>query len=312
MPIWKSRGISNGRYVPDLGIDFSVAEALTLPTAGTCIKFKSGATLGYNRTSGEWEKGIILKETLSAGTLVGTEGAENWKGMYGRAFEIAVNTTSTKNGHTQGACFLATFTREAAYAHTGGSEDIAARVIGSNYATLTLGGIRGLNVEAMSKTGTVAKVQGMLVTAHQKDAGHFTVGLYGARIVSKNRQPTGGTGYQHALEVADESDGVQPAENSIIFIEKHSNSNTLDTKAAVEICNNALTGASKVITHGIYFKCGVANSNITNAFGFDSTDGTDGATMYAGTITGSGNMARIAIKVGTVTYHILAHASVDH
>ncbi len=293
-----------GRIMAQYGIDFS-----RFGSSGYDIKFHSGAYLGNNPgTSGEWEKGIYACDTLTAGTLSGSE----YKGKYASVFTIAGNTTSTADGHTNGASLRVDFTREAGYDHTGGSEDIAVRFNATNYSALASGGMRALNIVATNRTGIAAKLQGMLVTAHQRNSGGFTTGIYGARIVSKNQSPSTATGYQHALEVADESDGVQPALNSIVWIEKQSNSYTADTRAAIEIVNNANTSYSSVITNGIYFKCGATNSNITNAFGFDSTDGTDGATAYAGTITGSGNMIRITVSVGGTTYYVLGHASVDH
>jgi len=251
------------------------------------MKFRSGALMGSNPgTTGEWEKGIKVTETLTEGTLSGSE----YKGKYGRAFEIDVDTTSTRDGHTQGAALKVAFTRAAGYDHTGGSEDIAARIDATNYSALASGGIRGLNISATNRTGTAAKVQGMLVTAHQRNTGGFTTGIYGARIVSKNQSPSVATGYQHALEVADESDGVQPALNSILWIEKQSNSYTAATRAAIEIVNNFNTTYAQVITHGIYLKCGAANSNITNVIGFDSNDGTDGFTKLTGTPTQGGTI----------------------
>jgi len=270
-----------GRIMAQYGIDFS-----RFGSAGGDIKFHSGATLGNNPgTSGEWEKGIYLSDTLTEGTYT-TE----YKGKYASVFTIAGNTTSTRDGHTNGAALRVDFTREAAYTHAGGSEDIAVRINATNYAAEASGGMRAFNIVATNRTGIAAKLQGMLVTAHQRNSGGFTTGIYGARIVSKNQSPSTATGYQHALEVADESDGVQPALNSIVWIEKQSNSYTAATRAAIEIVNNCNTTYAAVITYGIYFKCGATNSNITNVFGFDSSDGTDGFTAIAdGTQAGNVN-----------------------
>jgi hypothetical protein len=303
MALLKGSMIS-GRIYSQYGIDFS-----RFGRSGSDIKFHSGAYLGNNPgTTGEWEKGILVSDILSEGTSSGGE----YKGKYASVFTINGSTTSTRDGHTNGASLRVDFTREAAYTHAGGSEDIAVRFNATNYAAEASGGMRALNIVATNRTGIAAKLQGMLVTAHQRNSGGFTTGIYGARIVSKNQSPSTATGYQHALEVADESDGVQPALNSIVWIEKQSNSYTAATRAGIEIVNNCNTTYAQVITHGIYFKCGATNSNITNAFGFDSSDGTDGATLYAGTITGSGNMIRITVNVAGTTYYVLGHASVDH
>ncbi len=301
---WVKGDYISGRVRTRFGIDFS-----TFGAAGGDIKFHSGALFGNNPgTSGEWEKGILVTETLSEGTSSGGE----YKGKYGSAFTINANTTSTRDGHTNGAALRVDFTREAAYTHAGGSEDIAARINATNYAAEASGGMRALNIVATNRTGIAAKLQGVLITAHQRNTGGFTTGIYGARIVSKNQSPSTATGYQHALEVADESDGVQPALNSIVWIEKQSNSYTAATRAGIEIVNNCNTTYAQVITNGIYFKCGASGSNITNAFGFDSSDGTDGATLYAGTISGSGNMIRITVNVAGTPYYVLGHATVDH
>ena len=88
------------------------------------VKFRSGALLGSNPgVSGEWEKGILVQETLSEGTYT-----SEYKGKYASAFTIEANTTSERDGHTNGAALRVDFTREAGYDHTGGSEDIAARI----------------------------------------------------------------------------------------------------------------------------------------------------------------------------------------
>jgi hypothetical protein len=173
--------------------------------------------------------------------------------------------------------------------------------------------MRALNITATNRTATAGVVQGMLVTAHQRDSGGFTTGIYGARIVSKNQSPSVATGYQHALEVADESDGVQPALNSIVWIEKQSNSYTAATRAGVEIVNNCLTAQAKVITNGIYFKCGASGSNITNAFGFDSTDGTDSAGYNASFSTPSSFAVPdgyITVVIGTTTQYIYTYTTI--
>ena len=287
---------------PRMGIDFTRFGG----THGYELKFHSGAYFGSNPgTTGEWEKGIIAYETLSEGTRAAGNG--EYKGKYGSAFTIAANTTSTRDGHTNGASLRVDFTREAAYAHSGGSEDIAVRINATNYAVCT--GMRALNIVATNRTGIAAKLQGVLITAHQRNSGGFTTGIYGARIVSKNQSPSVATGYQHALEVADESDGVQPALNSIVWIEKQSNSYTAATRAGIEIVNNCNTTYAQVITCGIYFKSGATNSNITYALGFDSVDYTDGAYDKGSTITMSNLYGAVKILIGAQAFYIPCYES---
>jgi hypothetical protein len=306
MAMMKGR-LTAGRLEIDHGLDLTRAESLTGLTSSNVIKFAGGTVMGTNYTTGEWKNGIKVSGTLTEGTYAGGE----YKGRYASIFMVETNTTNVYNGNQNGAIRF-DFTREAGYNHTGGSEDVAVRINATNYCTLTSGGIRALGITATNRTGIAAKVQGVLITAHQRTSGGFTTGLYGARIVSKNQSPSVATGYQHALEVADESDGVQPALNSIVWIEKQSNSYTAATRAGIEIVNNCNTTYAQVITNGIYFKCGATGSNITNTLGFDSTDGTDGATIYAGTITGSGNMGRVNIAIGGTPYYILCYLNVDH
>lgn len=298
MPMIRGR-LTAGRIEIDHGLDLTRAETLTGLTSQNAIKFKSGCYIGSNYTTGEWEKGIKITDILTEGTYT-TE----YKGKYASVVTISATTTSTRDGHTQGAALRVDFTREAGYNHTGGSEDIGARFNATNYCTLTSGGIRAVNIETINRTGIVASVQGMLVTAHQRNTGGFTTGLYGARIVSKDRSPSVATGYVHALIAADESDGVMPSENSIIWVEKQSNSYTAATKAGLEIVNNCNTTYAQVITNGIYFKCGATNSNITNAFGFDSVDYTDGFYGKGSTITCSNLYGAIKINGGGTTYYI--------
>lgn len=270
---WLKGPLSGNRVLVHNGLDFNGCD---FSADYLEMKFRSGALMGSNPgTTGEWEKGILVQETLDAGTYT-----SEWKGKYASAFTIDVETNNTYDGHTNGGALRVDFVRPVGYDHEGGSEDQAVKINATNYSTIS-GGIRGLTIESTNRTGVSSKVQGMLVTAHQRNTGSFTDGLYGARIVSKNRQPSGGTGYQHALEVADESDGVQPALNSILWIEKQSNSYTLATRAGIEIVNNCNTTYAQVITYGLYLKCGATNSNITNVLGFDSNDGTDGFTAIA-------------------------------
>lgn len=293
---WIKGDYISGRVRTRFGIDFS-----TFGAAGGDIKFHSGALLGNNPgTSGEWEKGILISDTLSEGTLSGGE----YKGKYGSVLTISGNTTSLRDGHTNGAALRVDFTREATYTHAGGSEDIAARINATNYAAEASGGMRALNIVATNRTGIAAKLQGMLITAHQRNTGGFTTGIYGARIVSKNQSPSVATGYQHALEVADESDGVQPALNSIVWIEKQSNSYTAASRAAIEIVNNCNTTYAQVITHGIYFKCGAANSNITYALGFDSADYSDGAYDKGSAITFGNAYGAIKVWINDAAFYI--------
>jgi len=271
MGFLKSMAINEARYPIRWGLDFSVAEASVVDTIGTAIKFRSGATLGYNATSGEWEKGVLFLATLSEGTYT-----SEYKGKYGRGFEIQIDTTSTRDGHPQGGLYV-TFERASSYGHAGGSQDCALRVISENSAACPSGGVRGMDIMGYCKAA-MGSCHGALITAKVKSAGSGTGTVYGARIVSKNQSFSGGWASQHALEVADESDGTNPAENSILFVEKASNSCVLDTKAGIEIVNNSHATYNYDITYGIYFKSGSSGCDITNAFGFDSNDGTDGFT----------------------------------
>lgn len=282
MGFLKSSAISAGRYPLRWGLDLSVAEASNISTIGTAIKFRGGATLGYNATSGEWEKGVLFLATLSEGTYT-TE----YKGKYGRGFEIQVDTTSTRDGHPQGGLYV-TFERASSYGHSGGSQDCAFRVIAENSAACPSGGVRGMDIQGYCKAA-MASVNGALITARVKSTGSGTGAVYGARIVSKNQSSAGGFSSQHALEIADESDGVHPTENSICWIEKQSNSYTSNTKAGIEIVNNSLTTYAKDITYAIYLKSGASGAQFTYFAGFDSNNGDESFTAGSA-LTQSGNI----------------------
>ena len=283
MGFLKSMAINEARYPLRWGLDFSRCEASVLDTIGTAIKFRSGATLGYNACSGEWEKGVLFLATLSEGTYT-TE----YKGKYGRGFEIQVDTTSLQDGHPQGGLYV-TFERASAYPHSGGSEDCAFRVISENSAACPSGGVRGIDIQGYCKAA-MSKVHGALITAKIKSTGSGTGSVYGARVVTKCQSGSGGFSSMHALEAADESDGVVCAENSIVWIEKQSNSYTGNTKAGIEIVNNSLTTYAKDITHAIYLKSGASGADFTYVFGFDSNDGTEGFTAGVSTGTHKGNV----------------------
>ena len=286
MGMIKSRQILSGRSPIKTGLDFSVVESLLTnfnTTPGTTIKFRGGATMGFNYVDGEWTNGIKVVATLTEGTLSGSE----YKGKYSRAFEIAVNTISEQDGHPQGGLYV-TLDRDEDYGHSGGSPDCGIRAIVTNYATCASGGVRGMDIMAYAR-GVQANVHGALITARVRSTGSGSGPIYGARIVTKCQSGTGGFSSMHALEVADESDGVVCAANSIVYIEKQSNSYTGATRAGVEIINNCNASYSKAITYGVYLKSGASGSNITNVFGFDSADGTDGFTAGSG-LSSAGNI----------------------
>ena len=278
---WIKGQLLTGRIKSKRGIDFT-----PFGRTGNDIKFHSGAYLGSNTgTTGEWEKGIKITETLTEGTSSGGE----YKGKYGRGLEVVIDTTSEQDGHPQGGVYI-TFDRDTAYGHSGGSADCGLRVISSNYATCASGGARGMDILAYCR-GAQGNVTGALITARVRSSGSFTGASYGARVVTKCQSNTASSGTLHALEVADESDGVVPSGNSIVYIEKHSNSYTAATRAGIEIVNNSNASYAKVITYALYLKGGAsASQNITYVAGFDSNDGDDGFTKLTGTPTQGGTI----------------------
>lgn len=301
------------RVKTNLGLDFTLrgsnVGAENGDTTKADIVFHSGATLGNNPgVAGEYEKGILLTETLTAGTYT-TE----WKGKYASAFKILVDTTNSYDGHSMGAVNISM--NRTTDQTPGGSPDTALRIDCTGYSSTT-GGNRGIDVVAYCRSLT-SNCQGILATARLRSGSSLAANglMYGGKFTTKLQTGTaaGSASAMNALVACDESDGAGiPDQNSIVFIEKQTNSYLKATRAAIEIVNNANTTYAKVITNGIYFKSGASGSNITNAFGFDSTDGTDGATAYAGTITGSGNCIRITVLVGNTTYYVLGYATVDH
>jgi hypothetical protein len=53
------------------------------------------------------------------------------------------------------------------------------------------------------------------------------------------------------------------------------------------------------------------NDSITNVFDFENSDGTNGATLKAGTYSGSGNSIKIQCDCAGTPYYLIAHATVS-
>jgi len=81
--------------------------------------------------------------------------------------------------------------------------------------------------------------------------------------------------------------------------------------ALVELKTTSTSRANGAVPAAIYFNKEGTNG-FTNTFAFKSSDGSEGAYLYAGAITGSDNSVRIMIDVAGTTYYLIARASVDH
>ncbi len=76
--------------------------------------------------------------------------------------------------------------------------------------------------------------------------------------------------------------------------------------------NPTRTGAIKINSAGTsgWTNGVILDGVITNVLKFEDTDGTNGATLKAGTYSGSGNTIAIRVMCGTVAYYLIAHATV--
>lgn len=261
MGFLKALQLSSGRYPIKYGLDFLNAESNSITTAGTAIKFRGGATMGYDHAT----RGGIR--------LVTTRDDEYAHGL-------AIEDTITCAKETRKGAFYIYSERAATEAPTvwGGGEDQLINLTLRNYSDASAVGLgmRGIDLNLRQRSSAkCTNMYGILCTI-ETDSGTDTSGnTYAGRFVVKHNGIHSGTGTQYALEAACESQTAdQPTESGLMRLEKQSNSNTLDTKYGLHIDNNA---AAKAITHGIYF-----SGTVTNVMSFEEADGSQGFTAGAG------------------------------
>lgn len=252
----------------DQGIDFSLVETVKFPsTPGATIKFRGGATMGYDHAT----RGGIRIVTVR-------------NSEYSKGLSIEDSITVLKESR-RGALYIDS-ERGAAYPVTslwGGGQDFGAAITLTNAAANTGGlGMRGLQV-SVNNEDTITSMHGLLCTVENDNGATISSNWYGARFVTKNNGVKSG-GTHHTLEVSDESQGSFTGSSlvSLLYLEKHSNSYGDNHDAAIYMINNANTTYAKDITYAIYLKSGASGSDFTNVFGFDSNDGTEGFTAVSG------------------------------
>jgi len=209
---------------------------------------------------------------------------------------------------TQGGLNV-TLTRSASFPLTtgwGGAEDTAARIMVYNSAanSTTYGGQRALHVYVRQYSGgQICNMQGGMFSLDDRGSG----GSDGCSLVNgyallATCRPNGvvkSTGTFHSLIVEDTGQGTVSPTNY--------NNSLLHIRTA-----GGVSRASGAVPCAISFEKGASSSGMAATFGFKSTDGGEGLTAYAGTITGSGNMVRITVNVNGTSYYILGYATVDH
>lgn len=257
MGLLKARHLDSGRYPILKGLDFLHPEKNGTVSAGQTIKFYGGTTMGYDHAT---RGGIRIASTRDNEYAHG----------------LSIEDTITCSKETRKGAFYIYSERAADQAVTsgwGGGEDQLMNLTLRNYANNSGGmGMRGIDLNIRQRdSGVATNMYGCMVTV-ETDSGTETSGnAYAGRFIVKFNGIHSGAGTQYALEAACESQTAdQPTESGLLRLEKHSNSNTLDTKYGLHIDNNA---AAKVLTHGIYLSGG-----ITNTLSFDEADGSQGFT----------------------------------
>jgi hypothetical protein len=181
-----------------------------------------------------------------------------------------------------------------------GNADIGLKILTYNYSVSTLyGRIEGLEVLARNRTGSCASVHGAYITAENYNGAGAVDTIIGLEVHSKGNGVT--TTAVKALRVMDESGSSTGTHHGI---EITTGDGAFMRAAAIQIDANAASGAGW--TNGISF-----NNDVTNVLDFANSDGTNGATLKAGTYSGSGNTISIRVDCAGVAYYLIAHATVS-
>jgi len=181
-----------------------------------------------------------------------------------------------------------------------GNADIGLKVLSYNYSVSgAYGRILAMEVLARNRTGSCASVGGGYVTAENYNGAGNIADLIAFEVHSK--QNATATGYVKALRVMDESGS---STGTHFGVEITTGDGAFMRAAAIQIDANVAGGAGW--TNGISF-----NNDVTNVLDFANSDGTNGATLKAGTFSGSGNSISIRVDCAGVAYYLIAHATVS-
>lgn len=216
------------------------------------------------------------------------------------ALQIDAEATSTTAGIRQGALNIA-LDRAAANALSSwdGNPDCGLKIAVTNRGVNSSGGaIRGLDINARDRSsGTVTWINGCYITAEHSTDGGGVTNVIGGEFHSKNNGVA--TGDVITLKVYEESQSGTGT-NYAIHIDCTNNS-----PFTREFCIYVNSGASSGWTNGLTF-----DGNVTNAFDFADTDGTNGCTRSTDYAT-TGNLdGKIQVDVGGNTLYIPLYDSI--
>ena len=256
----------------------------------------SGPTISVLGTDANIDLNIIPKGTGSIvmGKAAATENET--------VLEVGVAPTDLTHGVRQGALQVS-LSRAADYALTGwdGNPDCAVKIYAYNRANSgSNGGTRALDIVARNRdSGGESWINTIYATAEHSTGANNIANSTVAELHMKNNAVI--TSDQIGLLVQDDSQGT--TNGDVYGIKIHTaNYNPGGGRTAAIYVNSQNTGGwtSGLLLDGV----------ITNAMMFADTDGTNGATLKAGTYSGSGNTIAIRVTCGTVPYYLIAHATV--
>jgi hypothetical protein len=181
-----------------------------------------------------------------------------------------------------------------------GNADIGLKVLSYNYSVSgAYGRIEGFEVLARNRTGSCYSVHGGYVTAENYNGAGNIADMVGLEVHSK--QNSVATGNVKAMRIMDESGS---STGTHYGIELTTGDGAFMKLYGIHINSAAVSGSGW--TNAISF-----NDAITNVFDFENSDGTNGATLKAGTYSGSGNSIKIQVDCAGTTYYLIAHATVS-
>jgi hypothetical protein len=218
-----------------------------------------------------------------------------------KPISLTAYPTTVTAGARQGALAIA-MSRTSAYKLTSwdGNPDCAIKVTNYNYGVSgTNGGTRGMDLTCRNRGGgTESWINGLYITCENStDAGTIAQSTV-AEFHMKNNYIVSTTHY--GVLIQDDSQGVTVPTNFAML--KINTANYALTRANAIWIDSANAG----FTNGVQF-----DGPITNALLFADTDGTNGATLKAGTYSGSGNTVAIRVMVGAVPYYLIGFATVS-
>ncbi|MFA5395228.1 MAG: hypothetical protein WC346_04340 [Methanogenium sp.] len=218
-----------------------------------------------------------------------------------KALVVDVTPSDLTHGVRQGAVNI-TLDRTSGYALTGwdGNPDCAMKVYAVNRAnSSTNGGTRALDIVARNRdSGGESWINTIYATAEHSTGANNIANSTVAELHMKNNAVI--TSDQIGLLVQDDSQGTTSGD--VYGIKIHTaNYNPGGGRTAAIYINSQNTGGwtSGLLLDGV----------ITNALKFADSDGTNGATLKAGSYSTGGNEVKLAIDVAGTTYYVIGYAT---